>query len=44
MRYVVEDPAQFFGEELHDRIVRDAITLTSSLGYDMDTVRVRGAG
>jgi len=35
MRYVVDD--DFFGEELHDRIVRDARTLTSTLGYDMDT-------
>jgi hypothetical protein len=38
LRYVVEDPVHFFTEEVHDRIVRDAITLTSSLGYDMDTV------
>jgi hypothetical protein len=35
MRYVIDEG--FFGEELHDRIVRDAITLTSALGYDMDT-------
>jgi hypothetical protein len=37
MRYVVEDPDQFFGPELHQRIMRDARTLTSALGYDMDT-------
>ena len=37
MRYVVEDPDQFFGPELHQRIIRDACTLTSALGYDMDT-------
>ncbi|HKP52392.1 MAG TPA: hypothetical protein VJ183_07045 [Chloroflexia bacterium] len=35
MRYVVDEG--FFGDELHDRIVRDARTLTSALGYDMDT-------
>ena len=31
MRYVVEDPDQFFGPELHQRIIRDARTLTSAL-------------
>lgn len=35
MRYVVDE--NFFGQELHDRIVRDAQTLTTALGYDMDT-------
>lgn len=35
MRYVVDEG--FFGQELHDRIVRDATTLVSTLGYDMDT-------
>lgn len=37
LRYVVDDPDEFFGKELHERIIRDARTLTSSLGYDMDT-------
>ena len=37
MRYVVDDAEEFFGKELYDRIVRDARTLTSTLGYDMDT-------
>ncbi|HYO48434.1 MAG TPA: hypothetical protein VEW94_01175 [Chloroflexia bacterium] len=36
-RYVTGDPVSFFGQELYDRIVRDARTLTGSLGYDMDT-------
>jgi hypothetical protein len=35
LRYVVDEG--FFGDELHARIERDARTLTSSLGYDMDT-------
>jgi len=35
MRYVVDEG--FFGQELHDRIERDARTLVSALGYDMDT-------
>jgi len=35
MRYVIDE--EFFGEELHARIVRDATTLCSSLGYDMNT-------
>jgi hypothetical protein len=35
MRYVVDD--EFFGKELHDRIERDARTLVTALGYDMDT-------
>ncbi len=35
MRYVIDD--DFFGEELHNRIVQDARTLVSALGYDMDT-------
>ncbi|MBF6611646.1 MAG: hypothetical protein IVW55_00775 [Chloroflexi bacterium] len=35
MRYVVDD--DYFGEELLARIERDARTLVSSLGYDMDT-------
>lgn len=35
MRYVVDEG--FFGKELHDRIERDARTLVSTLGYDMDT-------
>ena len=37
MRYVVDDSEEYFGKELHERIVKDARTLTSSLGYDMDT-------
>lgn len=37
MRYAGGDPDEFFGKELHERIVRDARTLVSSLGYDMDT-------
>jgi glutathione synthase/RimK-type ligase-like ATP-grasp enzyme len=37
MRYVVDDAEQFFGKDLHARIVQDARTLTSTLGYDMDT-------
>jgi glutathione synthase/RimK-type ligase-like ATP-grasp enzyme len=37
MRYVVDDAEEFFGKELYDRIVQDARTLTSTLGYDMDT-------
>ena len=38
MRYVVEDPDAFFGEELHERIVRDCNhPYEFSLGYDMDT-------
>lgn len=37
LRYVVDDNEAFFGKELHDRIIRDARTLTSTLGYDMDT-------
>src|SRR5438128_6852161 len=37
LRYVVDDNEAFFGKELHDRIVKDARTLTSALGYDMDT-------
>ena len=36
MRYVVDE--DFFGQELHDRIERDARTLVTTLGYDMDTV------
>src|SRR5690348_8369048 len=35
MRYVVDE--EFFGQELHDRIERDARTLVTALGYDMDT-------
>ncbi len=35
MRYVVDE--EFFGKELHDRIERDARTLVTALGYDMDT-------
>lgn len=35
MRYVVDEG--FFGDELHARIERDARTLVSTLGFDMDT-------
>lgn len=35
MRYVIDEG--FFGDELQARIERDARTLTSALGYDMDT-------
>jgi hypothetical protein len=38
LRYSTDDPEEFFGKELYERIYRDCITLTSSLGYDMDTV------
>ena len=34
-RYVTDDPPT---GELHDRAVEDAVTLTTALGYDMDTV------
>ncbi len=37
LRYVVDDNEAFFGKELHERIIKDARTLTSTLGYDMDT-------
>lgn len=37
LRYAGGDPDEFFGKELHARIQRDARTLVSSLGYDMDT-------
>jgi len=35
MRYVVDE--DFFGDELQNRIERDARTLVTALGYDMDT-------
>jgi hypothetical protein len=35
LRYVVDEG--FFGEELRSRIERDARTLVTALGYDMDT-------
>ncbi len=35
MRYVIDEG--FFGDELQARIEKDARTLTSALGYDMDT-------
>jgi hypothetical protein len=35
LRYVVDE--DFFGEELRARIERDARTLVTALGYDMDT-------
>jgi hypothetical protein len=35
MRYVIDEG--YFGDELQARIERDARTLTSALGYDMDT-------
>lgn len=38
LRYVVGDSREFFGAELYDRIERDARTLVTALGYDMDTV------
>lgn len=38
LRYSTDDPTEFFGKELYERIYQDCITLTSSLGYDMDTV------
>lgn len=38
LRYGTDDPQEFFGKELYERIYRDAVTLTSTLGYDMDTV------
>ena len=38
LRYSTDDPVEFFGKELYERIYRDCVTLTSSLGYDMDTV------
>jgi hypothetical protein len=38
-RYVTE-PGEHFSPELHDRIVRDCLTLCEALGYDMNTVEL----
>lgn len=43
-RYVIEDSRSYFGDDLYERIIRDAQSLNHALGFDMNTVEfaVRG--